>query len=196
MRRSAEVTARDVALTQIEEHMENVLQAMGLDLEEEGLNNTPQRVAKFLMEFRNAHDYDNILSGAFEANGHHSLVAQRGIPFRMLCEHHLAPALGKAAVGYIPGERVIGLSKITRLVQAVGTERPSLQEYIGDKIAELLYTKLRAQGVIVVIKAEHSCMAARGVNSPGVLTITSSIKGLFRDVPALREEFFNVIREK
>ena len=122
------------------------------------------------------------------------MIAQSNIPFRMLCEHHLVPAIGRAAIGYIPNKRVVGLSKLTRLVQAVGTERPSLQEYICDKVADLLFEHIDPKGVIVAIKAEHGCMACRGVNSPGVMTMTSSVKGVFRDVPAARDEFFQLTR--
>lgn len=174
-------------------HVLGILQEMGLDISEPGLEETPRRVSEYLLEFSNKRDYNKILGAKFESQGHHGMVAQAPIPFRMLCEHHLAPALGKAAIGYIPNEHVVGLSKLTRLIQAVGTERPSLQEYIGDKCANLIEAHLKPKGCIVVIKAEHGCMACRGVNSPGIKTMTSSVRGAFLLNEAARNEFFNLV---
>jgi len=181
-------------------NVEAILQAMGLDLTDPSIERTPQRVADFLMEFINEHDYEEILGGGFRAEQSdgasvHSMVVQSNIPFRMLCEHHLLPALGNAAIGYVPEDRVIGLSKLTRLVDAVGTERPGLQEAITDRIADLLNGHLRPKGTMVVISAEHSCMACRGVNVPNVITTTSAVRGVFRDVPQARAEFFELIRQ-
>jgi GTP cyclohydrolase I len=164
---------------------------------EEGVQDTPKRFLKYLVEFFQPFDPKEIIKDGFEHitdEGIHGVVVQSNIPFRMACEHHLLPATGRAAVGYLPGDRVIGLSKITRLVQAFGTERPSLQEVIGEKIANAFMHHVQAKGAMVVINAEHGCMACRGVNKPGVVTTTSVVKGVFRDVPAIRAEFFELVR--
>lgn len=172
------------------------LLAMDMPVGEPGLRETPLRVAKFLMEYRRPFDAYKILGNGFEApKDHAGMVIQSNIPFRMLCEHHLLPALGKAAIGYVPGKKIVGLSKMARLVEAVGCERPSLQEIICERIANIMSEHIEPKGVIVTIKAEHSCMACRGVATPGVMTTTSSVKGVFRDVPAARQEFFNLIKD-
>ncbi len=177
----------------MEMSVRELLEQMGLDPNEDGLKDTPRRVSSYLLEFVKPFP-DNIWSGVFPANGHNGIVAVSNIPFRMICEHHLLPALGSAAIGYIPNKQVLGLSKLPRLVDAVGTEKPSLQEYITDRIVDLLEENIEPSGTICVIKAEHTCMACRGVASPGVITTTSSVRGLFRNVPAAREEFFHLIQ--
>jgi GTP cyclohydrolase I len=167
---------------------------MGLEIDD-STKETPRRVASFLLEYANPiKNVGDVLGPRFEAKGHNSLLVQQNIPFRMLCEHHLLPALGRAAIGYIPRKHLIGLSKFTRLVDAVGTERPSLQEAIGDRIADLLHSYADCNGVAVVLKAEHTCMACRGVATPGVPTTTSSLRGLFERVGALRSEFFALLK--
>lgn len=174
-------------------HVKEILTHLGLSTSSGDLKDTPMRVAKFLSEFRIVTNYEELLGATFEY-GKSNLVTQSNIPFRMLCEHHLLPALGTAAIGYIPNKQVVGLSKLTRLVDAVGTEKPSIQEAITDRIADLLNKHLDPKGVIVVIRAEHSCMASRGVNVPNVHTGTSSVRGVFRDVPHARQEFFSLIQ--
>lgn len=178
--------------------VEHIMAALDMSCHDEpGLQETPKRIAKFLMEFRQPLDLGELLGDGFENPSDVSnseLVAQSNIPFRMLCEHHFAPAHGTAAIGYIPNKKVVGLSKLTRLVQAVGTERPSIQEAICHRVANLLQEHLDPRGVIVIIRAEHTCMSCRGVNAPNVITHTSAVRGAFRDVPAAREEFFSLIR--
>jgi GTP cyclohydrolase I len=176
----------------MEEAVGILLKGLDLDPSEAGLMETPRRVVKFLEEFRQPLP-TNIWSGTFDANGHKGLIALNNIPFRMICEHHLLPALGRAAVGYIPNKTILGLSKIPRLVDAVGTERPSLQENITDRVTELLNDNIEPLGSICVIKAEHTCMTCRGVATPGVMTTTSSVRGLMLTNPAAREEFFHLI---
>ena len=181
------------SVTNMHQHVQGLLIEMGLDPREPGLKDTPRRVVSFLCEFIQPLP-DNIWTGVFDAEGHSGIVALHGIPFRMICEHHLLPALGHAAVGYIPNKKILGLSKLPRLVDAVGTERPSLQEKITDRICDLIEENVEPQGVICVIKAEHTCMASRGVAIPDITTTTSSVRGLFRNVPAAREEFFHIIQ--
>ena len=172
-----------------------VLKTLGMDLDNPGLKETPRRFAAYLLEYHQSFNAKEVLGDGFEIpEGFHSMVVQSNIPFRMICEHHLLPAVGTASIGYVPDKRVVGLSKMTRLVQAVGLEKPTLQETIGDRIADILHGQLHPKGVIVVVSAKHLCMTARGVTTPRVQTTTSSVKGIFRDVPAARMEFFELIR--
>jgi GTP cyclohydrolase I len=154
---------------------------------------THRRFAKYLAEFRQPIPISSIFKVFDKPNGHDSMVIQTNIPFRMCCEHHLLPAVGTASLGYIPNERVIGLSKLCRLVDAVGVESPSLQEKIADRIVDLLARHLKPKGIMLVIKSEHSCMSCRGVTKPNVPTITSSIHGIFRDVTSARQEMLALI---
>jgi len=158
--------------------------------------NTPRRFIKYLMEYLNRFDPMAVLGDGFkgpEDHGIHGIVAQCNIPFRMICEHHLLPAFGLAHVGYIPRHKVVGLSKLARLVEGFGTQQPSMQELIGEKIADALHKGLDSNGSIVLIEAEHTCMSCRGVTAPGVITSTQVIRGVFRDVPAAREEFAQLV---
>jgi len=180
------------AREELEAHVGAILEQIGIG-EENGTKETPRRFVDYLLEYRQELDINGILGKKFPAKDTHNLVAQSDIPFRMVCEHHLLPALGRAYIGYVPGKFLVGLSKLTRLVQAVGVERPSLQEHICDRIANIIDTHLEPKGAIVVIKAEHGCMACRGINTPGVTTVTSSVRGIFRDVAHARSEFFSLI---
>lgn len=176
-------------------NVQNMLELLGIG-NEHGTKETPLRVAKMLQEFTKPFDARSILKD-FEhvghgKNGYSGMVVQSRIPFSMLCEHHLLPAIGEADLGYVPGDRVLGLSKLTRLVDAIGHERPSLQEAICDRITDTLEHFLKPKGVMCVITAEHGCMACRGVKAPGVFTTTSSLRGVFREVPQARAEFFSL----
>lgn len=163
--------------------------------EDPSTERTAERFVKYLAEYRQPIDYDSIFH-TFEIPVQHydGIVAQSGIPFRMICEHHLLPATGKASIAYIPRNRVIGLSKLSRLVDAVGVERPSLQENIAQRIMNLLEVHLQPLGILVVISAEHSCMACRGVTKPDVNTVTSNISGIFRDSPNIRQEAYELLK--
>ncbi len=175
------------------QHVQGILIEMGLNPKESGLKETPRRVAAYLLEYVKPFP-DNIWTGIFGADGYTGIITLSNIPFRMICEHHLLPALGHAAIGYVPHKQILGLSKLPRLVDAVGTEYPSLQEKITDRIVTLLEEHIDPLGTMCVIKAEHTCVACRGVATPGIVTSTSSIKGIFRNVPAAREEFYRLIR--
>lgn len=171
------------------------LEQLGMDCDpgNPSIANTPERFIKYLKEFFQPFDAIELLGEGFDAvhdnTSISSIVAQAHIPFTAVCEHHLLPFQGEAFVGYIPNQRVIGLSKMARLVHAVGHERPGLQEAMGEKIADLLYQGIDAKGVMVVLQAKHGCMSCRGVHTPEVVTVTSCVRGLFRDVVAAREEF-------
>jgi GTP cyclohydrolase I len=160
-----------------------------------GMEETPQRWARFFEEFNQPCDLVAMMK-AFdhvEGNDVGAMVVQSGIPFRGLCEHHLLPFHGRCDLGYIPGSRVVGLSKLTRVVQAAGTMRPSIQERITNQIADAIHAGISALGVIVVTRAEHTCMSVRGVNAPGVTTTVSALRGNFVHVPAARQEFLSLI---
>ncbi len=177
-----------------EELVFQILENLGHDTLAENMADTPKRFMRYLNEFHQPFDPRDVLGDGFERPGSHAgMVTQDQIPFRMICEHHLLPAIGHCAIGYIPDKVVVGLSKLPRLVRAVGLEKPFLQEGICDRIANLFDDIIKPKGIIVVITAEHTCMAARGIAAPGVITTTSSVRGLLRDVPAARSEFFSLI---
>jgi len=176
--------------------MENVLHSLGLDLEDENFRDTPERFVRYLQEYLNGdQNPEHLLRTGFASPAHDykGLIAQTNIPFRTICPHHLLPVVGKAHLGYIPNSQVVGLSKLTRIVHAVGVEKPRMQEEITDILVDMLQNELKAKGAIVVISAEHMCMAGRGVAAYEVPTITSSVRGVFRDVPAARDEFFRLL---
>lgn len=171
---------------------------LGISSSDPNFTNTPDRWVNYLLEFMKPFDTAECLETKFplEKNGldsHRPMVVQSHIPYEAICAHHLVPVLGKAHIGYVPGSHAVGLSKLTRLLQGIAHSSPSLQEDVGDKVADALFEHLEAAGVIVVIQAEHGCMACRGVTRAGIITSTSSVRGVFRDVPAAREEFFRLI---
>jgi len=168
-------------------------------LASEAYEKTPGRLLRYLNEFNKDFDASEVLGGLFEGpnvESIHGLVVQSNIPFRMMCEHHLLPATGSAYLGYIPDGQVVGLSKLARLVDAVSTHKPSMQERICEEIASILDKHTHAKGVICVIDSMHTCMACRGINTPEVISTTSCVRGVFRDVPAARQEFFSIISTK
>ena len=174
----------------IEKAVREILEAVGEDADREGLLNTPARVARMYAElFSGLHgDPGDVLTVTFEAD-HDEMVMVRDIPFHSACEHHLVPFIGRAHVAYIPGDdgRITGLSKLARLVEGYA-KRPQVQERLTSQIADTLMEKLEPRGVLVVIEAEHLCMSMRGVKKPGSVTVTSAVRGLFRDSPATRAE--------
>jgi len=197
------VTNQDV----IEDAVKRILIALGENLEREGLKETPNRVAKmFLNEIYSSVSKTNKelceeLAKVFtedDTEGSEKfgdMVIVRDIPFYSTCEHHLVPFFGKAHVGYIPKEKVIGLSKIARLVEAIG-KRPQVQERITKDVAECIEQMLDPVGVYVVIEAEHLCMAMRGVKKPGSSTVTSAARGAFKTDQSTRMEFLELIRKR
>ena len=168
----------------------DLLEAIGEDPRREGLRATPERVAAMYEELFSGVDDDpeRYLTVTFEAE-HDEMVMVRDIPFASLCEHHLIPFIGKVHVGYIPGPdgRITGLSKLARLVEAYA-RRLQVQERMTTQIADTMEKVLVPLGVLVVVEAEHLCMAMRGVKKPGTLTITSAVRGVFRDDPRTRAE--------
>ncbi len=173
-----------------------ILSAIGEDPDRDGLVDTPARVAAMYEELFSGLDEDPAehLQVTFAAE-HDEMVMVRDIPFASLCEHHLVPFMGKAHVAYIPGQdgRITGLSKLARLVDGFA-RRLQVQERMTTEIADAIANVLSPRGVLVVIEAEHLCMSMRGVKKPGTLTITSSVRGLFRSDVATRAEAMQFIR--
>jgi GTP cyclohydrolase IA len=172
-----------------------LLLAVGEDPDRPGLQDTPARVARAYGEtFAGLwQDPYEVLATTFDEN-HDELVLVKDIAMYSTCEHHLVPFHGVAHVGYIPGAdgRVTGLSKIARLVE-VYARRPQVQERLTRQIADSLDDVLKPQGVIVVIEAEHLCMAMRGIRKPGTTTVTSAVRGIFRDSAATRSEAMSLV---
>jgi len=179
-----------IDVARIEKAVREILIAIGEDPDRDGLQRTPRRVAEMYAEvFGGLHeDPSEHLVVTFEAD-HDEMVLVRDIPLFSQCEHHLATFHGRAHVAYIPGAdgRITGLSKLARLVDGFA-RRPQVQERLTTQIADALVEVLRPSGAFVLIEAEHLCMSMRGVRKPGALTVTSAVRGLFKDNPATRAE--------
>lgn len=170
----------------------------GDDPTREGLIETPKRVVKSYEEFYEGYDKDpkEILSKVFEEiEGYDEIVLVKDIPLQSHCEHHMVPIIGKAHVGYLPNQRVVGLSKLARVVDMFG-KRLQTQETMTAQIADTINDVLKPKGVAVVIDAEHQCMSSRGVNKHGSSTITSRMIGVFRENQKSRMELLNLISNK
>lgn len=183
----------------IEEAVKSIIEALGDDPDREGLIDTPRRVANMYKEVFEGMNYTNDeIARMFDkcfAESSGDLVVMENIPIFSYCEHHLALMYNmKVSVGYIPEGKVIGLSKVARIADMVG-KRLQLQERIGTDISYILKKILGTENVIVVIEGEHSCMTARGIKKPGTKTKTACLGGKFRTNDALRQEFYNLIRE-
>lgn len=170
--------------------VEALLVTIGEDPEREGLQDTPARVVKALLEMTAGYNQEpvEILATTFGADGYDEMVVLRGIRFTSLCEHHLLPFSGVAHVGYVPKDRVVGLSKLARLVECYG-KRLQLQERMTRQIAEALIEHLEPLGAGVVVSAQHSCMGCRGVRQPDAAMVTSAMLGVLRTDAAARTEF-------
>jgi GTP cyclohydrolase I len=177
----------------IERAVREILLAVGEDPDREGLRETPARVARMYAElFAGLHlDPRRHLRKSFTER-YDEVVLVRDISFQSTCEHHLLPFLGKAHVAYLPGPRIIGLSKLARVVEEVA-RRPQVQERMTEQIANLLVEELQVKGVAVIIEAEHTCMTIRGVRKPGAMCITSAMKGQFRTGVSTRAELMTLI---
>jgi GTP cyclohydrolase I len=179
----------------IENAVRDILKAVGEDVKRRDIVDTPKRVADMYGEILSGSDKDpsKELEVIFEKD-HDEIVLLKGIPLYSICEHHLLPFIGRAHVAYIPkGNRVTGLSKIARVVDIL-SKRLQVQERITTDIADVMMKKLKPKGVLVVLEAEHLCMSMRGVNKPGVLTVTSAVRGIFRDNHKTRAEALALIK--
>jgi GTP cyclohydrolase I len=173
-----------------------ILIAVGESPDREGLQETPQRVARMYAElFSGLYDDPAQHTKKFFKENYNEIVMVRDISFNSVCEHHLMPFIGKVHIGYIPNGRVIGLSKLARVIE-VFSHRPQVQERLTEQIAELLYKELKAKGVAVVIEAEHTCMTVRGVRKPGSLCITSALRGIFLKNPSSRAEIIALFNKR
>jgi GTP cyclohydrolase I len=179
-----------IDIARIEKAVREILIGIGEDPDRDGLQRTPRRVAEMYAEiFSGLHDDPaRHLVVTFEAN-HDEMVMVRDIPLASLCEHHLVPFHGRAHVAYIPGDdgRITGLSKLARLVDGFA-KRPQVQERLTTQIADAIVEVLQPSGAFVMIEAEHLCMSMRGVRKPGSITVTSAVRGLFKDNAATRAE--------
>lgn len=187
--------APGVDLPAIEGAVRTILEAIGEDPDRDGLRATPARVAEMYSElFSGLHrDPAEQLSVLFEA-GHDEMILVKDITLYSMCEHHLIPFVGKAHVAYIPNKsgQITGLSKIARLVDTVA-KKPQVQERLTTEIADALETSLDPRGIFVMVEAEHLCMSMRGVRTPGSMTLTSAVRGLFRNSDATRAEVLALI---
>lgn len=183
---------RPVDVDRAEDAVMRLLDALGLDRTSPGLAGTPRRVAEMYAELLTPIPFHPT---AFPNDaGYDELVLVSDIPVAALCEHHLLPFRGVAHVGYLPGERIIGLSKLARLVEAFA-RRPQVQERLTTQVADWLREHLSPRGVGVVVEAEHLCMTIRGVRAPGSRTVTSTLYGKLREDPAARQEFLALARQ-
>jgi GTP cyclohydrolase I len=179
----------------VERGVRLILEGIGEDLTRDGVRDTPARVARMYEEITVGlrEDPSDNLRIVFE-EGHDELVMVRDIPMYSICEHHLLPFIGKAHVAYIPNQRgqLTGLSKLARLVDGLA-RRPQVQERLTSQVADAMMSRLAPLGALVVIEAEHLCMSMRGVRKPGAVTVTSAVRGVFRDSMPTRMEAMNLI---
>ena len=188
--------SRKVDLAAIEKAVREILKAIGEDPTREGIADTPKRVAQM---------YQELFGGIFQDPAEHlsvhfaekydEMVILRDIPFHSMCEHHLLPFMGRAHVAYLPRGRVVGISKLARVVE-VCARRPQVQERLTSQIADLLMDRLDARGTGVIIEANHTCMTIRGVRKPGSVMVTSAMRGLFKSNLATRTEAIQLLTGK
>ncbi|MCY3919019.1 MAG: GTP cyclohydrolase I FolE [Chloroflexi bacterium] len=180
----------------LEDAVREMLLAIGEDPDREGLRDTPRRIAEAYAEVFAGMRTDpaSLLRVGFE-EGHDEMVILRDIPFFSMCEHHLLPFHGSAHVAYVPRGRVVGISKIARLVDAVA-RRPQLQERLTSQVADTLMDALEPDGVAVAVQAEHLCMTMRGIKKPGSRMVTSAMRGTFQSQPETRTEFLALVGQQ
>ncbi|HTQ39542.1 MAG TPA: GTP cyclohydrolase I FolE [Pirellulales bacterium] len=190
---AASLASDTVDLPRIEHAVREILAAVGEDPDREGLRETPARVARMYAElFSGLHQNPRAHLQKFFTQEYDEVVLIRDIAFNSICEHHMLPFMGQAHIAYIPNGRVIGLSKLARVVEVV-SKRPQVQERMTEDIANLLVDELDAKGVAVVIEATHTCMTIRGVRKPGSVCVTSAMKGVFRSNLSSRSEVMTLI---
>jgi GTP cyclohydrolase I len=186
-------TAHAVDLPRIERAVREILLAVGEDPQRDGLKKTPSRVARMYAElFSGLHEQpDRHLEVSFNED-HHEMVVLRDISFNSMCEHHLMPFEGKAHIAYIPEGKIVGLSKLARIVDGY-SRRPQVQERLTSQIADVLANKVGVQGCAVVLEAVHTCMTCRGVKKPGSVMVTSAIRGTLHTNQSTRSEALQLL---
>jgi GTP cyclohydrolase I len=180
---------------EVEQAFRTVLQWIGEDPDRDGLRETPDRLVRSYREYFCGYDEDpeQVLRKTFaEVDGYDEMIVLRAVTFESHCEHHVAPIIGRAWVGYIPDKRVVGISKLARVVE-IFSKRLQIQERLTAQIANTIEDVLKPQGVAVVIKAAHHCMISRGVHKRGADLVTSRMLGVFRDNPMTRGEFLALV---
>ncbi|MCR4617559.1 MAG: GTP cyclohydrolase I FolE [Lachnospiraceae bacterium] len=171
-----------------------LLEAIGEDKEREGLKDTPDRIARMYEEIFEGYEKDptEVLSKVFSADNS-EMVIEKDITFHSMCEHHMMPFYGKAHIAYVPGDKVVGISKLARCVE-IYARRLQIQERMTGQIADAIMENLGAKGVMVVLEAEHMCMTMRGVKKPGSKTVTMATRGCFSENEELKRHFFDLVR--
>ncbi len=184
-----------VGRAEAEAAVRSLIRWAGDDPEREGVRGTPERVVRAFEEYFSGYLYDpvEVLESTFdEHEGYDEIVVLRDIRFESHCEHHIAPIIGKAHVAYLPRRRVVGISKLARVVD-IFARRLQIQEKLTSQIADTINAVLQPRGVAVVVEAEHHCMTTRGIHRPGTLMVTSRMLGAFRSNPTTRREFLAMI---
>ncbi|KAL4238886.1 GTP cyclohydrolase 1 [Mactra antiquata] len=183
------------AVSDISKHYKGVLNALGEDTERQGLLKTPERAAKAIMFFTKGYreNISDVLNDAIFDEDHDEMVIVKDIEMFSMCEHHMVPFIGKVSIGYLPNKRVLGLSKIARIVE-IYSRRLQVQERLTKQIAVAITEAIQPAGVGVVVEATHMCMVMRGVQKLNSRTVTSTMLGVFREDPKTREEFLTLIR--
>jgi len=178
----------------VESYFREILRELGEDPEREGLQKTPSRVARAMRELTQGYtqDPEAIVNGALFTEDYSEMIIMKDVDFYSLCEHHILPFFGKAHIAYLPKGKIVGISKLARLVD-VYARRLQVQERMTTQIASLLMQTLRPEGVAVVVEAEHLCMRMRGVEKQNSYVVTSAMFGVFREKQETRDEFMNLI---
>ena len=184
-----------VDIKRIEKAVNEILLAVGEDPKREGLKKTPERVARMYAELLAGmqKDPEKHLRSVFTEN-YDEIVLLRDIPFYSICEHHLMPFIGQAHVAYLPSGRILGISKLARIVDCFA-RRLQAQERLTYQIADFIMNKLKPQGVAVVLEASHSCMTIRGIKKPGSVMVTSALRGIFKRDPKSRSEIMSLMHK-